>query len=140
MRAVGFTEFGGPDVLRLVSLPVPSPGPEEVRVRVAAAAVNPTDLAFRSGGHGGPGRDRAGPRLAGATQEDAMSDQIQPSPLVKRAGSRRGRGAGVRRGAERARTAEPGRIAGSFGKKFGNGEKSFWEKDGHVANGHLRRG
>ena len=51
MRAVGFSEFGGPEVLRLVSLPVPTPGPGQVRVRVAAAAVNPTDLAFRSGGH-----------------------------------------------------------------------------------------
>ena len=51
MRAVGFTEFGGPQVLHLVSLPVPAPGPGQVRVRVAAAAVNPTDLAFRSGGH-----------------------------------------------------------------------------------------
>jgi NADPH:quinone reductase-like Zn-dependent oxidoreductase len=51
MRAVGFSEFGGPEVLGLVSLPVPEPGPGEVRVRVAAAAVNPTDLAFRSGGH-----------------------------------------------------------------------------------------
>ncbi len=37
MRAVGFTEFGGPEVLRIVSLPVPSPGPGQVRVRVAAA-------------------------------------------------------------------------------------------------------
>jgi len=51
MRAVGFTEFGGPQVLHLVRLPVPAPGPGQVRVRVAAAAVNPTDLAFRSGGH-----------------------------------------------------------------------------------------
>jgi NADPH:quinone reductase len=51
MRAVGFTEFGEPEVLRTVSLPVPSPGPGEVRVRVDAAAVNPTDLAFRAGGH-----------------------------------------------------------------------------------------
>jgi NADPH:quinone reductase-like Zn-dependent oxidoreductase len=51
MEAVGFSEFGGPGVLRLVSMPVPVPGPGEVRVRVAAAAVNPTDLVFRSGGH-----------------------------------------------------------------------------------------
>jgi len=51
MRAVGFTEFGGPEVLGMVSLPVPSPGPGQVRVRVAAAAVNPTDLAFRAGAH-----------------------------------------------------------------------------------------
>lgn len=51
MRAVGFTEFGGPEVLGIVSRPVPSPGPGQVRVRVAAAAVNPTDLAFRAGAH-----------------------------------------------------------------------------------------
>jgi NADPH:quinone reductase len=51
MRAVGFTEFGGPEVLRIVPLPVPSPGPGQVRVRVVAAAVNPTDLAFRAGAH-----------------------------------------------------------------------------------------
>jgi NADPH:quinone reductase len=51
MRAVGFTEFGGPEVLGIVWLPVPAPGPGQVRVRVAAAAVNPTDLAFRSGAH-----------------------------------------------------------------------------------------
>ena len=37
MRAVGFTEFGGPEVLRIISRPVPSPGPGQVRVRVAAA-------------------------------------------------------------------------------------------------------
>jgi NADPH2:quinone reductase len=51
MRAVGFGEFGGPEVLRIISRPVPEPGPGQVRVRVAAAAVNPTDLAFRSGAH-----------------------------------------------------------------------------------------
>jgi NADPH:quinone reductase-like Zn-dependent oxidoreductase len=51
IRAVGFTEFGGPEVLGIVTLPVPSPGPGQVRVRVAAAAVNPTDLAFRAGAH-----------------------------------------------------------------------------------------
>jgi NADPH:quinone reductase len=51
MRAVGFTEFGEPEVLRIISRPVPEPGPGQVRVRVAAAAVNPTDLAFRSGAH-----------------------------------------------------------------------------------------
>ncbi len=70
MRAVGFTEFGGPEVLRLISLPVPEPGPGQVRVRVAAAAVNPTDVAFRAGAHGSmpegvsppyvPGMDLAG--------------------------------------------------------------------------------
>jgi NADPH:quinone reductase len=50
MRAVGFTEFGDPSVLRTVTLPVPSPGPGQVRVKVVAATVNPTDIAFRQGG------------------------------------------------------------------------------------------
>jgi len=50
MRAVGFTEFGDPSVLRVLTVPVPSPGPGQVRVKVAAATVNPTDLGFRQGG------------------------------------------------------------------------------------------
>jgi len=50
MRAVAFTEFGGPEVLHVIALPIPGPGPGQVRVRVAAATVNPTDLGFRAGG------------------------------------------------------------------------------------------
>lgn len=50
MRAVGFTEFGDPSVLRIVTVPKPSPGPGQVLVKVAAATVNPTDLGFRHGG------------------------------------------------------------------------------------------
>jgi len=50
MRAVGFTEFGDPSVLGIVTVPRPSPGPGQVLVKVAAATVNPTDLGFRAGG------------------------------------------------------------------------------------------
>lgn len=50
MRAVGVTEFGPPDALRVVELPDPEPGPGEVRIRVHAATVNPTDTVLRSGG------------------------------------------------------------------------------------------
>ncbi len=49
MRAVGFSDFGGPEVLEILELPAPVPGTGQVRVRVAAAAVNPTDISFRSG-------------------------------------------------------------------------------------------
>ena len=49
MKAVGFSEFGGPEVLRVADLPEPSPGPGEVRVKVVASDVNPTDLASRDG-------------------------------------------------------------------------------------------
>jgi len=54
MRAVGFTEFGGPSVLHIVTVPKPSPGPGQVLVKVAAATVNPTDLGFRAGGRALP--------------------------------------------------------------------------------------
>ena len=50
MRAVGFTRYGGPEVLGLVELPAPEPGEGEIRIRVAAATVNPSDTLFRSGG------------------------------------------------------------------------------------------
>ncbi|MBU3739474.1 MAG: NADP-dependent oxidoreductase [Rhodoferax sp.] len=49
MRFVAFTEFGGPEVVRIMERPVPVPGPGEVLVRVAASTVNPTDLLMRSG-------------------------------------------------------------------------------------------
>jgi NADPH:quinone reductase len=49
MRAVTFSQFGGPEVLGVSDLPEREPGPGQVRIRVAAATVNPTDLGFRSG-------------------------------------------------------------------------------------------
>ncbi|MCI3927979.1 NADP-dependent oxidoreductase [Streptomyces sp. AN091965] len=51
MRAIGINAFGGPDVLRVLDLPAPQAGPGEVRIRVHAAAVNPTDVLLRTGGH-----------------------------------------------------------------------------------------
>lgn len=49
MRAVGVTEYGGPEALRVVELPDPPVGPGEVRIRVRAAAVSPTDTFVRNG-------------------------------------------------------------------------------------------
>jgi NADPH2:quinone reductase len=49
MRAIGVTEFGGPEKLRVVEVPEPHPGPGEVRIRVHAATVNPTDTVLRAG-------------------------------------------------------------------------------------------
>ncbi|MDL5156603.1 NADP-dependent oxidoreductase [Actinomycetospora termitidis] len=49
MRAVGVTEFGGPEALEIVELPEPEAGPGEVVVDVAAAAVSPTDTFTRNG-------------------------------------------------------------------------------------------
>ncbi|WP_433889411.1 NADP-dependent oxidoreductase [Streptomyces sp. CA-111067] len=49
MRAVVARGYGGPEVLDVVTVPLPEPGPGQVRIRVEAAAVNPVDLATRSG-------------------------------------------------------------------------------------------
>jgi len=49
MRAVGVTEFGGPEALHLVDVPEVHAGPGEVRIAVRAAAVNPTDTYARNG-------------------------------------------------------------------------------------------
>lgn len=70
MRAVGVTEFGGPEALHVVGLPEPEAGPGEMRIRVHAAAVNPTDTVLRDGARASqlkeipppyvPGMDAAG--------------------------------------------------------------------------------
>jgi NADPH:quinone reductase-like Zn-dependent oxidoreductase len=49
MRAVGVYKFGGPEVLRVLDLPVPEARPGEIRIRVAAATVNPVDAMVRRG-------------------------------------------------------------------------------------------
>ncbi|SDP30127.1 NADPH:quinone reductase [Actinopolyspora xinjiangensis] len=51
MRAIGVTEFGGPEQLRVVDVAQPKPEEGEIRIRVHAAAVNPTDTVLRAGGH-----------------------------------------------------------------------------------------
>jgi NADPH2:quinone reductase len=65
MKAIGLTEFGGPEVLKVIDLPEPEPGPGEVRIRVHAAAVNPTDITFRSGGRAAQLADLPAPYVPG---------------------------------------------------------------------------
>ncbi|MFZ1155354.1 MAG: zinc-binding dehydrogenase, partial [Solirubrobacteraceae bacterium] len=48
MRAIQMTEFGGPEVLRLVELSIPEPGPEEVLIRVSRAGLNFADTHTRT--------------------------------------------------------------------------------------------
>jgi NADPH:quinone reductase-like Zn-dependent oxidoreductase len=70
MRAVGVTEFGGPEALHLVDVPEEHAGPGQVRLRVTAATVNPTDTHAVAGAYAGrdpvkqppwvPGMDVAG--------------------------------------------------------------------------------
>jgi NADPH:quinone reductase-like Zn-dependent oxidoreductase len=49
MKAVTFTEYGGPEVLHLADVEAPHPGPGQIRIAVRAAAVNPVDWKARSG-------------------------------------------------------------------------------------------
>jgi NADPH:quinone reductase-like Zn-dependent oxidoreductase len=49
VRAVQVTQFGGPEVLRLVEMEQPAPISTEVLVRVLAAGVNPVDCKTRRG-------------------------------------------------------------------------------------------
>ena len=66
MRAIGVTEFGGPENLQVLDLPEPHAGPGEVRIRVHAATVNPTDSGLRSGRYAARHADQPGPYIPGA--------------------------------------------------------------------------
>lgn len=65
VKAVGLTEFGGPEVLRVLDLPEPEAGPGELRIRVHAAAVNPTDTVLRSGARAAQLKDVPAPYVPG---------------------------------------------------------------------------
>jgi NADPH:quinone reductase-like Zn-dependent oxidoreductase len=47
--AMGFSEYGGPEVVRRLDVEVPEPAAGEVRIRVRCAGVNPLDWKLRSG-------------------------------------------------------------------------------------------
>jgi NADPH2:quinone reductase len=49
MKAIQIERHGGPEVLRLVELPVPAPGPGEVLVHLQAVGVNFVDIYNRTG-------------------------------------------------------------------------------------------
>ncbi|MFI0787665.1 NADP-dependent oxidoreductase [Streptomyces lydicus] len=85
-KAITFSAYGAPEVLRLSEVTPPEPGPGQVRVRVRAASVNPLDLKIRSGLMAGvvparfpviPGLDAAGVVDAvGAGADAAVGDEV----------------------------------------------------------------
>jgi NADPH:quinone reductase len=77
MKAIGLTEFGGPEVLGVVELPLPEPGRSEVRIRVHAAGVNPTDITFRSGGRAAQFAEHPGPYVPGVDAAGVV-DKLGP--------------------------------------------------------------
>jgi len=82
VRAISYTESGGPDVLKLVDRPVPEPGPGEVRVRVAFSGVNPTDWKSRSTADPGPGGKT--PNQDGSGTIEAVGEGVDPALLDQR--------------------------------------------------------
>jgi NADPH:quinone reductase-like Zn-dependent oxidoreductase len=49
MKAITYTTFGGPEVLRLEEVEEPHAGPGQVRLKIVAAAINPLDHKIRNG-------------------------------------------------------------------------------------------
>jgi NADPH:quinone reductase-like Zn-dependent oxidoreductase len=86
MKAIVYTETGGPEVLQLVERPDPEPTEDEVVVRVAVSGVNPTDWKARSGD--GPGRRLAFPEIVpnmdGAGTIVAVGADVDPSRVGER--------------------------------------------------------
>ncbi|BCY10887.1 NADP-dependent oxidoreductase [Actinoplanes sp. L3-i22] len=78
MRAAGFFEPGGPDVLRLMEPVTPEAGPGQVRVRVRAAGVQPFDCALRAGWTP-PGLTGDLPRIPG-NEFAGVIDQVGAAP------------------------------------------------------------
>jgi NADPH:quinone reductase len=76
VRAITYSQPGGPDVLQLVDRPIPEPGPGEVRVRVAYSGVNPTDWKSRRNTPPGPGGQV--PDQDGSGTVDAVGQGVDP--------------------------------------------------------------
>jgi NADPH:quinone reductase len=86
MRAVVYSQAGGPEVLRVVERPVPEPGPGEVRTAVRVSGVNPNDWKARRGG-GGDGQlpfPEVVPNQDGAGTVDAVGAGVDPSRIGER--------------------------------------------------------
>ncbi len=77
MKALRFTAFGPPSVLRLEEIPIPEPAEGEALVRVRAAAINPSDIGNVAGRFKKtvlprtPGRDFAGIAIKSIRHEGA---------------------------------------------------------------------
>ena len=86
MRAIVYSEAGGPEVLRVVHRPEPSPGAGEVRVRMHVSGVNPTDWKARSRGPSRASGDAAEvvPNQDGAGVVDAVGDGVAEERIGQR--------------------------------------------------------
>jgi NADPH2:quinone reductase len=67
MRAIGVYKYGGPENLEVIDVDEVNAGNGEIRIRVCAAAVNPTDVMVRNGGHAE--RQKQGMDIAGVVDQ-----------------------------------------------------------------------
>jgi NADPH2:quinone reductase len=93
MKALRFSEFGPPSVLRIKEVAIPEPGQGEALVRVKAAAINPSDI-VNVAGHfkkttlpRTPGRDFAGVVAKGTDHEGEEVWGSSPTLGIVRDGS-----------------------------------------------------
>jgi len=93
MKALRFTEFGPPSVLRIEEVPIPQPRDGEALVRVKAAAINPSDIGDVAGRFKKttlprtPGRDFAGVVVKGKQREGEEVWGSAPNLGIVRDGS-----------------------------------------------------
>jgi NADPH:quinone reductase len=81
MQAAGFDAPGGPDVLRLETLPVPRPAPGEVLIKVAYAGVNRPDVIQRMGFYPPPPGASPIPGLEIAGEVVALGEGVDAAML-----------------------------------------------------------
>ncbi len=76
MRAVEISQPGGPEVLKLVTAPVPAPGPGQILIRVAYAGVNRPDALQRAGAYAPPPAASPLPGLEAAGEVAAIGPGV----------------------------------------------------------------
>src|ERR1700733_15251485 len=88
MKAIRFSQTGGPDVLKLEDVELPQPGPGQVRVRHTAIGVNFIDTYHRSGLYKLPLPSGLGSEAAGVVEAlgDGVS-MLKPGDRVAYAGA-----------------------------------------------------
>src|SRR5437868_5138233 len=90
IKAIRVDEHGGPEVLKVVEIPLPEPGDGQVLVRVKAVGVNPVETYLRSGAYSSatlpyfPGMDAAGvvESLGPKTNRFKTGDRVYTSESI----------------------------------------------------------
>jgi NADPH2:quinone reductase len=89
MKAIQFHSTGGPEVLKLVDLPIPEPGPGQVLIRVEAIGVNFIEIYFRKGVYKSalptiPGSEAAGTveELGSGVTGFAVGDAVASTSVI----------------------------------------------------------